>query len=51
MALKILSLARNDAFDDAVGFWVVDRGEDWLCANGTAEFLEVLAVELFAVVD
>jgi hypothetical protein len=38
-------------FDDAVGLWVVNRGEDWLCADGTAEFLEVLAVELFAVVD
>jgi hypothetical protein len=39
------------AFDDAVGLCVVDRGDDWLCADGTAEFTEVLAVELFAVVD
>jgi hypothetical protein len=39
------------AFDDVVGLWVVDGGEDWLGANGTAEFPEVLAVELFAVVD
>jgi hypothetical protein len=38
------------AFDDSVGLRVVDRGEDWLCADGAAEFLEVLAVELFVVV-
>jgi hypothetical protein len=38
-------------FDDTVGLWVVDEGEDWLGADGTVEFLEVLAVELFAVVD
>jgi hypothetical protein len=38
-------------FDDVVGLWVVDRGEDWLGADGTAEFPEVLAIELFAVVD
>jgi hypothetical protein len=24
-------------FDDVVGLWVVDRGEDWLCADGTAD--------------
>jgi hypothetical protein len=39
------------AFDDTVGLWVVYRGKDRLCADGTAEFPEVLAVELFAVVD
>jgi hypothetical protein len=38
-------------FDDAVGLWVVDRGEDCLGADGTAKFLEVLVVKLFAVVD
>jgi hypothetical protein len=39
------------AFDDAVGLWVVDEGEDWLCADGAAEFPEVLAVKLLAVLD
>jgi hypothetical protein len=39
------------AFDDDVGLWVVDGGEDWLGGDGTAEFPEVLAVKLFAVVD
>ena len=39
------------AFDDTVGLWVVYRGEDRLGADGTAEFPEVLAVKLFAVVD
>jgi hypothetical protein len=39
------------AFDDTIGLWVVYRGEDRLGADGTAEFSEVLAVELFAVVD
>jgi hypothetical protein len=38
-------------FDDAVGLWVVDRGEDRLCADGAAEFPEVLAVELLVVVE
>jgi hypothetical protein len=38
-------------FDDAVGSWVVDEGKDWLGVDGTAEFLEVLAVVRFAVVD
>jgi hypothetical protein len=38
------------AFDDAVGLRVVDRDEDWLCADGAAEFPKVLTVELFAVV-
>jgi hypothetical protein len=39
------------AFDDTIGLWVVHRGEDRLGADGTAEFPEVLAVKLFAVVD
>jgi hypothetical protein len=39
------------AFNNAVGLWVVDRGEDWLYADGVAEFPKVLAVELFAIVD
>jgi hypothetical protein len=39
------------AFDDTVGLWVVYRGEDRLGADGTTEFPEVFAVELFAVVD
>jgi hypothetical protein len=39
------------ALDDIVGLWVVYRGEDRLSADGTAEFPEVLAVELFVVVD
>jgi hypothetical protein len=39
------------AFDEAVGLWVLDRGEDQLCADEAAEFPEVLAVELFAVVN
>jgi hypothetical protein len=39
------------AFDDTVGLWVVYRGEDRLCADGSTEFPEVLAIELFAVVD
>jgi hypothetical protein len=37
--------------NDTVGLWVVDRGEDRLGADGKAEIPEVLAVELFAVVD
>jgi hypothetical protein len=39
------------AFDDVIGLWVVDKGEDRLRADGAAEFIEVLVVELFAVVD
>jgi hypothetical protein len=39
------------AFDDTVGLWVVYRGEDRLGADGTAEVSEVLAIELFAIVD
>jgi hypothetical protein len=39
------------AFDDAIGLWVVYRGEDWLGADGEKEIPEVLAVKLFAVVD
>ena len=38
-------------FDNTVGLWVVYRGKDRLGADGTAEFPEVLAVELFAVVN
>jgi hypothetical protein len=38
-------------FDDVVGLWVVDGGKDYLGADGTAEFPEVLAVKLFAVVE
>jgi hypothetical protein len=39
------------ALDHTVGLWVVHRGEDRLGADGTAELPEVLAVELFVVVD
>jgi hypothetical protein len=39
------------ALNNTVGLWVVHRGEDMLGANGKAEIPEVLAVELFAVVD
>ena len=39
------------AFDDTIGLWVVDRGEHCLGADGTTEFLEILVVKLFAVVD
>jgi hypothetical protein len=39
------------ALNNAVGLWVVHRGEDRLGADGKAEIPEVLAVELFAVVD
>jgi hypothetical protein len=39
------------AFDDAVGLWLLDGGEDRLFADGAAEFPEVLAVKLLAVVD
>jgi hypothetical protein len=34
-----------------VGLWVVYRGEDELGADGKTEIPEVLAVELFAIVD
>ena len=37
--------------DDAVGLWVVYRGDDGLGADGKTEIPEVLAVELFAIVD
>ena len=37
--------------NDAVGLWVVYRGEDMLGADGETEIPEVLAVKLFAVVD
>ena len=37
--------------DDAVGLWVVYQGEDGLGADGKTEIPEVLAVELFAIVD
>jgi hypothetical protein len=39
------------ALNDAVGLRMVYRGEDELGADGEAEISEVLAVELFAVVD
>ena len=39
------------AFDDTVGLWVVDGGEHCLGADGTAEFPEILVVELFAIVN
>jgi hypothetical protein len=39
------------ALDDAVGLWVVYRGEGKLGADGEAEVPEVLAVKLFVVVD
>jgi hypothetical protein len=39
------------ALDDAVGLWVVHRGEGKLGADGEAEVPEVLTVKLFAVVD
>jgi hypothetical protein len=37
--------------NDVVGLWVVHRGEDGLGADGRTEITEVLAVELFAIVD
>ena len=37
--------------NDDVGLRVVHRGEDRLGADGKAEIPELLAVELFAVVD
>jgi hypothetical protein len=37
--------------NNTVGLWVVHKGEDRLGADGKAEIPEVLAVELFAVVD
>jgi hypothetical protein len=39
------------ALDDTVGLWVVYGGEDMLGADGTTEFPEVLAIELFSIVD
>jgi hypothetical protein len=39
------------ALDDAVGLWVVYRGEGELGADGEAEVPEVLAVKLFAIVN
>jgi hypothetical protein len=39
------------ALNDAIGLWVVYRGEDRLGADGETEIPEVLAVKLFAVVD
>jgi hypothetical protein len=38
------------AFDDTIGLWVVDEGEHYLGANGTAEFPKILVVELFAII-
>jgi hypothetical protein len=37
--------------NDAIGLWVVHRGEDMFGADGGAEIPKVLAVELFVVVD
>jgi hypothetical protein len=37
--------------DNTVGLWVVHQGKDRLGADGKAEIPEVLAVELFVVVD
>jgi hypothetical protein len=37
--------------DDAIGLWVVYRGDDGLGADGKTEIPEVLAVALFAVVE
>jgi hypothetical protein len=48
MAVKNFSIG---TLDNTVGLWVVHRGEDRLGADGKAEIPEVLAVELFAVVD
>jgi hypothetical protein len=39
------------SLDDAIGLWVVDRGEDRLGADRGKEIFEVLAVKLFAVID
>jgi hypothetical protein len=39
------------ALNNTVGLWVVHRGKDRLGADGKAEIPEVLAVELFVVVD
>jgi hypothetical protein len=39
------------ALNNTVGLWVVHRGEDMLGADGKVEIPEVLAIELFAVVD
>jgi hypothetical protein len=37
--------------NDAVGLWVVYRGEDGLGADEKTKISEVLAIELFAIVD
>ena len=37
--------------NDAIGLWVVYRGEDMLGADEETEIPDVLAVKLFAVVD
>jgi hypothetical protein len=37
--------------NNTVGLWVAHRGKDRLGADGKAEIPEVLAVELFAIVD
>jgi hypothetical protein len=39
------------ALNNTVGLWVVHRGEDRLGADGKVEIPEVLAIELFVVVD
>jgi hypothetical protein len=45
---KVFSIG---ALNNTIGLWVVHRGEDRLGADGKAEIPEVLAVELFVVVD
>jgi hypothetical protein len=44
-------LWRHGPLNDAIGLWVVHRGEDRFGADGKAKIPEVLAIELFAVVD
>jgi hypothetical protein len=39
------------ALNNAVGLWVVHRGEDMLGADGKAEIPKVLVVELFVIID
>jgi hypothetical protein len=39
------------ALNNTVGLWVVHRGKDRLGADGKAEIPEVLAIELFVVVN
>jgi hypothetical protein len=39
------------ALNNTIGLWVVHRGEDRLSADGKTEIPDVLAIELFVVVD